>query len=242
MNGEKLLRAMSYVDEDLVERAEKAARRKKHWVRVAALAACLCLALGGWTIMKTAFTTFFAAKNAAPMAQDVGGGDAAKTEAVREAPSADESGEEAAPQAKEPEMEPAGTLATEAAVATSGAGAGDWFIRMEGDSAINAAADLPLPTVVRSRQELEGFSIPPEVLERYGEDFFETRDLLLAAAEGGQEHPQVIRLEDTGEGWVLTVSGTVEGEDATQWRLLLPIEKDQISENAEITIKEEATK
>lgn len=147
---------------------------------------------------------------------------------------ADESGEEAPPREAEPGTEPA--------AAASGVDTGDWFIRMEPNSAVNASADLPLPAVVRSRQELEGFSVPPEVLERYGEDFFETRDLLLAAAGGGPEHPRVIRLENTGDGWVLTVSGTVEGEDATQWRLLLPIEKDQIQEDEEITVKEEETK
>lgn len=232
MNGEKLLRAMSYVDEDLVERADKTARRKSPWVRVAALAACLCLALGGWMIMKTALSSAFSCKNAAPMAQDVGGAEAA-TEAAR----ADESGEEAPKEYYG--MGPEATGGTEPAVATSGMDPGDWFLRMEPNSAVNAAADLPLPTVVRSRRELEGYSIPPEVLERYGEDFFLTQDLLLAAVEGGPEHPRVLGLENTGDGWVLTVSGSAEGEDVTQWRLLLPIEKDQISEEETVKIEEE---
>lgn len=235
MNGEKLLRAMSYVDDDLVDRAEKASRRKDNWVRVAALAACLCLALGSWIMIKTAFSSAFSCKNAAPMAQDVGGMEAA-TEAAR----ADESGEEApSPQEKEPGMGSAGSNGTEPAAVTAGKDTGDWFIRMEPDSAINASADMAAPTVVRSRQELERYAIPPEVLERYGEDFFRTQDLLLAAVGGGPEHPQVIRLENTGDGWALTLSGTVEGEDAVPWRLLLPIEKDQIQENEEITIEEE---
>lgn len=239
MNGEKLLRAMSYVDEDLVDRAEKTSRRKDNWVRVAALAACLCLVLGSWIMIKTVIPAVFSAKSAAPASQDIGGEDNMKAESIREAPQADESGEEAPPQAEEPGMGSAGANDTEPAMMTSGVDAGDWFIRMEPDSAINASADMAAPTVVRSRQELERYAIPPEVLERYGEDFFRTQDLLLAAVGGGPEHPQVIRLENTGDGWALTLSGTVEGEDAVPWRLLLPIEKDQIQENEEITIEEE---
>ncbi len=162
------------------------------------------------------------------MAQDVGGGYSGKTEAVRE--ESDESGEKAPAPAEGPGTEPAMTTMN----------TGDWFIRMETDSAINAAADLPGPVVIRTCRELEGHAIPPEVLERYGEDFFLTQDLLLAAVEGGPEHPQVVRLEDTGEGWVLTVSGSSEEEDTVQWRLLLPIEKDLIPEEQTIQIKEEA--
>jgi len=234
MNGEKLLRAMSYVDEDLVERAEKTTRRKSPWVRWAALAACLCLALGGWMMVKTVVPTVFSAKSAAPAAQDISGGDNMMAEAITEAARENESGEEAPPQAA--------AAGTEPAVTTYGVDIGDWFIRMESDSAINATGELPLPAVVRSQRELEGFPIPTEVLERYGEDFFLTQDLLLAAVGGGPEHPEVTDFRYDGEGWLLTVSGTVEGEDAVPWWLLLPIEKDQIQENEKITIKEEKVK
>lgn len=242
MNGEKLLRAMSYVDEDLVERAEKAPRRKSHWVRWAAMAACLCLVLGSWMMTRKAFSAVFSDTNRASASQDIGGEGDAKTESVREAPQADESGEETMPQAEEPGIGSAGANDTEPAMMTGDADTGDWFIRMDSDSAINASADMPDPTVVRSRQELEGYAIPPEVMEQYGEDFFLTRDLLLVAVGGGTEHPRVIRLENTADGWALTLSGIVEGEDAVMWRLLLPIDKNQIMDSEIITIKEEGTK
>lgn len=225
MNGEKLLRAMSYVDEDLVARAEKATRRKNAWVRWAALAACLCLALGGWMALGR---MSYGAKSADTTSLSRNGEAGAMT--AEAAPQ--EAADEEPPQARE-----SGRKAD-----TGGGGNGDWFLRMEPDSAINASADLSVPIMIRSRQELEGYSIPPEVLERYPEDFFETQDLLLVSVGGGPEHPQVIRLVDAGYGWTLTLSGTADGEDAVQWRLLLPVEKNQIPENADIMIKEEETK
>lgn len=234
MTGDKLLRAMSYVDEDLVEKAEKWAAHpagKGIWVRVAALAACLCLALGGWMMIKAVFPTVFSAKNAAPRSQDTGGMNAMAEAAPQEA--AEGAGEEAS-QDREAmqDQEPVMTMET----AKTGEAPGDWYIQSE------SAMELSAPRVIRTCQALEALPVPPEVLERYGEDFFETQDLLLAAFGSGPEHPQVIDLEDTGDGWLLTVSAAAEGEDAARWWLLLPIEKDQIPENEEIMIKEEETK
>lgn len=233
MTGDKLLRAMSYVDEDLVEKTEHWTARpagKGIRVRWAALAACLCLAVGGWMALKN---VPFAEKSAdvSSQAVDAGGMDAMVGAAPQEAA---EGAEEEAPRNREAmqDQEPMGATET----AKAGEETGDWFIQPE------PAMELSAPRVIRTRQALEALPVPPEALERYGEDFFETRDLLLAAVESGSGQLRVIALEDTGDGWLLTVSGTGEGENAALWWLLLPIEKNQIPENDEIIIKEEETK
>lgn len=233
MTGDKLLRAMSYVDEDLVEKAEKWAAHpagKRTWVRWTALAACLCLALGGWMVLKKGLSMEKSA-NVTFRSQDTGGMNAMAEAAPQEA--AEGAGEEDS-QNREAmqDQEPVMTMET----AKAGEAPGDWYIQSE------SAMELSAPRVIRTCQALEALPVPPEVLERYGEDFFETQDLLLAAVGSGPEHPQVIDLEDTGDGWLLTVSAAAEGEDAARWWLLLPIEKDQIPENEEIMIKEEETK
>lgn len=48
MNGKDLLKAMSYVDEAYIQEAEEPARRRIHWVRYSAMAACLALVLFSW--------------------------------------------------------------------------------------------------------------------------------------------------------------------------------------------------
>lgn len=48
MNGKDLLEAMSYVDEAYIQEAEEPVRRRIHWVRYTAMAACLALVFAGW--------------------------------------------------------------------------------------------------------------------------------------------------------------------------------------------------
>lgn len=45
MNGKDLFEGMSYVDERYIEEAESRAYPRTHWIKAAALAACLCLIL-----------------------------------------------------------------------------------------------------------------------------------------------------------------------------------------------------
>lgn len=70
MNGDKLLEAMSFVDEKYIAEAEtKVIRRKNYWAPLAAAAACFCLILYGWNAVKPPVTEEMpkaAMSNAAP--------------------------------------------------------------------------------------------------------------------------------------------------------------------------------
>lgn len=55
MNGKDLLAAMSYVDDRLVDEAEYAGlsvKSSRIWIRLAAIAACLCLIIGGMSVSR----------------------------------------------------------------------------------------------------------------------------------------------------------------------------------------------
>lgn len=52
MNAQKLMDAMNYLPDELLEQTDALRQKKKvHWKRWAALAACLCLAAGAWLLL-----------------------------------------------------------------------------------------------------------------------------------------------------------------------------------------------
>lgn len=68
MNGQELMEALSYVDEEYVAAADKRPVRRIHWQPFAAAAACLILVLAGvWQYLPQPQTKEAAQEDAAPM-------------------------------------------------------------------------------------------------------------------------------------------------------------------------------
>lgn len=250
MTGKELLEGMSFVKDEIVQESEERPSRKRQYIRLLSMAACLCVVIAG------AFAwEYFSRPQQLESAGSVASGmDGAEN--LQQYESAGNTASEIDREAnlqQESAVEPPEDMMNYPFEAQ--------YIRISADrTELEEPEMMPNQSVrlIRSARELDEYlqqnkalahsensetgEALPVSFERYGEAFFSEKDLLLITPEqesniSGYEiqslHP------DSSDGWV--IEGTVFTQDdgaadEAQWQILLEIPKDLITPDDKIVL------
>lgn len=222
MTGRELLESMNFVEDEIVHESEYRRVRKKSFMGLISMAACLCIIIGSVLAWKYQFVNgadSVSMENASGMEQMVSDGN-------------EEAGE--CPEADDP---------------LQGVPFVAQYIKTDGK---RGYTDAPESTVIQSRDELDeyysanrsqydlehdagaGFK---DVCDQYDESFFAENDLLLIVP--GQESDvaryeiQSLQPQDNGS-WLLVGKVYIReeaSENVNQWQILLEVPKDMICDD-----------
>ena len=223
MNGEDMVKALGYIDEQYIQEAEtEKLSAKGIWLRVGSAAACLCLLLAG---IYGPWKRNIPGEGNQEMAQVPAGGMQEYSMAYGEQSDRSQADKEIICENAEPNSY---------AVST-------WEIRTDGG---NEDISYPFVTVLRSREELTDyclaqgkvFDLETEFLDAckgYDESYFAKNDLILICVEetSGSVTHQVTDVREEKGGWIITVVRHEPEEktaDMAQWHILVEIQMGKV--------------